>query len=568
MNKVGFNDKKAIFVDYFDTLVFRRVNSYDVGLRWAYVLKNKYPELERFSVQEIMDYRKSVTYKLKDEYEEIPYNILLEDIYKHYHINDDLDSFINNSFEIELSIENGVQYLNKKLYKFLLKEKKKGKKIYLISDFYLSKEAYKCFFRHLKIDDLFDDIFISVDVNKTKRRQDNGLLYQYALKKLKLNPSEVVMIGDNKYSDYEVPIKLGIEAIFYKRVIKTKKRDYLSYSNKIIKYKDKEWKKSLYLEYSYFFFVFIDRLYNKAISDGVKKLVFLSREGLALKKMFDIYQNILVSKDNSIETYYIYNSRKLNAMVKEEIKEKGYSYYLDYLKDFYDNGYLNMVDAGWNNSAQESIGKYANVKTRGYYIGTFSKKKLNYECDRLGLIYDIKEDGSVSDYYWSLRTNFTLIEQLLAANHGSVINYDNKKFSFEWPTKEEEYYNKYICNLQKDILSFFAQLCVWNNDKIRNISNKELARRNVRTGLFASNERINFLIDSDNSYYDNFSNNTFNGKFLGNKASFKDKIFHLEKRLSIYVKKQRRMKQTKLNKVKYFIFSIGLYSYLRLFKKI
>lgn len=568
MNKKTFKNKKAIFVDYFDTLVFRKIKTYDVYYRWAYILKNKYKELEDVLVEDIVDSRIKTTYDLKDKYEEIPYDILMGSIREKYNINEDLEIFVSESFNNEVAIENGVQYLNKKLYRILKKEKQKGKKIYLVSDFYLNKDAYNIFLKRLGIEDLFENVFISVDYDKTKRRKEIGTLYQEVLKQTNLKKEEVVMIGDNIHSDYNVARNAGIDAIHYKKIIKSRKRTYLTFPNKFLKNKSKEWEKGLYLEYSYYFYIFIHRLYNKVHNDGVKKLAFLSREGLALKKMFDIYQSMKVSKANRINTFYVYNSRKLNKQISDEIEENGNSDYVEYLKQYYDDGYLNIVDSGWNNSAQESIGKYSKVKTRGYYIGTFSKKEVDYECNREGLIYDIKEDGTTSDYYWSLRTNFTLIEQLLAANHGSVDSYNDKKFSFTWVDKEKDFYEKYIESIQRNLLLEFEQICAWSDNKIDNISNKLLARRTLKSGLFANKERVSFLIECDNAYYDNYSNNEYKGTFPKRKIKIKEKIFHPEKRLSILVKKQRRINNEKIKKRFYFIWAGFLYLYLRILRKI
>ncbi len=281
-----------------------------------------------------------------------------------------------------------------------------------------------------------------------------------------------------------------------------------------------------------------------------------------LKKFFDIYQNFKIPNSKKIESFYVYNSRKLNKQKKENVN------YKEYLKSFSDGEYLNIVDSGWNNSSQEYISEYLKINTRGYYIGTFSKNKLNYKCDRNGLIYDIDEEGKVSDFYWSLRINFTLIEQLLAANHGSVDSYDDKIFKFTWVEQEKEYYEKYIKNIQEEMIENFKQICIWSNDSIDNINNKKLARRMVKSGLFANESRIKFLKDSDEAYYDNFSNNEYKGKLKIGKRTLIDKVFFPEKRLSVLVKKQRRLKNNWIIKKLYYVWAIFLYIKLIILKKI
>lgn len=85
------------------------------------------------------------------------------------------------------------------------------RKIYL-SDFYMPKPLLDRLLRHHHLIDFFDDGLVSCDVGLTKR---SGRLFEFLYAKEQGSPQRHVHIGDNEYSDYEVPIRLGANAIWY-----------------------------------------------------------------------------------------------------------------------------------------------------------------------------------------------------------------------------------------------------------------------------------------------------------------------------------------------------------------
>ena len=221
------------------------------------------------------------------------------------------------------------------------------------------------------------------------------------------------------------------------------------------------------------------------------------------------------------------------------------AHFVDYMKEFIDGDHINVVDCGWNNSSQQNIQNIMKIKTRGYYIGTFSKENLGFPCKREGLIYDIESNGDISDYYWLLRTNFTLIEQLCGAPEGSVCDIKNKKPIQHWQQQEKYIYKKWIAGLQENIADEFLQLCAWLKNNENAIDYELLAKINVKSGLFADERRLQFLNELSENYFDNFSfgkNTTGNISFRKAKPSLRDRLIYPEKRLSILVKKQRGIK--------------------------
>lgn len=89
-----------------------------------------------------------------------------------------------------------------------------NKKVICISDMYLPIKTIKSMLN--KNDYKIDTIYLSAEIGQTKFCGD---LYQYAIKDLKVEPSAIVHIGDNYYSDYENAIKNGINGQFLPKAV-------------------------------------------------------------------------------------------------------------------------------------------------------------------------------------------------------------------------------------------------------------------------------------------------------------------------------------------------------------
>jgi putative hydrolase of the HAD superfamily len=92
--------------------------------------------------------------------------------------------------------------------KTLLKELKKRFKLFIASEGIKKKQWEKIL--RLKIEKYFDDVFIT---NKKSIR-----FYKRIIKKIKLNPKNIIMIGDNAKKDLFYPKRLGIKVIKFKGV--------------------------------------------------------------------------------------------------------------------------------------------------------------------------------------------------------------------------------------------------------------------------------------------------------------------------------------------------------------
>lgn len=85
-----------------------------------------------------------------------------------------------------------------------------GKRVYLISDMYLSKDVVERILKKCGIN-VYNELFLSSDRQKSK---SDGTLYRDFLKE-GIKPSQVIHIGDTFGADYIQPKKLGKERVIH-----------------------------------------------------------------------------------------------------------------------------------------------------------------------------------------------------------------------------------------------------------------------------------------------------------------------------------------------------------------
>lgn len=578
---IGLRYKKAVFVDFFDTVVFRYVHSSQVIPQWAAAMIRKFPELGSLGERWLLRERNGVYQMLSSRFEEVPYDVAMRGLYEKlpsdFQRKYAADCFVQMSLDMEISVELGCQFANRRMCRFLRTQKALGKMLVCVSDFYLPGEVYRLFLKNLGLDGLFDHIFVSEDCNRTKRK---GSLYPYALAQLNLRASDVFMIGDSHVSDQRNAKKYGITAhrylpFLHKVLMRIRKHGRTDYKKRILTRILCECRRrTLFSEYAAPFYCFTDRLYGELKTKHADEVAFLSREGLYLKKLFDVYQRLRVPQNGTIEGLYMKNSRKVNwdalrAFLNGETDADKIRIFQKYVKSFASGHRLFLVDVGWNNSAQEIIGKLCGLETYGFYIGTFQKDRLDYQCERKGLLYDINESGQYSDFYWIYRANCTLYEQLLAAPHGSVVGYAEKPDGTiepeeEWEPRERFVYTRYLEPMQEVILLKFRGLCAWMDGEI---PEKLLANNMLLSSLFGSKDRLKLLNELDKNYYDNLTcgkeSKVHSYKEL--KFDFEEFVGHPDTYVHYFCKLQRRLIEKPVASLLYWPLAGAFAAHVKLF---
>ena len=421
----------------------------------------------------------------------------------------------------------------------LQQQKILGKKIVLVSDFYLELDFYEMMLKHLGIDNLFDDIFISSMFCKTKR--DGGL---YKVVQQKYPNKKMVMIGDNKEADYNQSVNNGFNGIWYEKG--NKKFKYFIRNIKIDKKCFKEYKRIFNLKtssktvsnYAFSLYEFCERLYKKCVKEDIQRLNFLSREGQFLKILFDDYQ---VDKFKKVETNYLcvsryssflpslhnmpFNKKTLNNLFKnyndmtlrdfcknlqltdEEINSLQRPDIDEIVHNFSesnlfeelqtDDSFMNMIQKKINKSYDDFVtyfNKVTNNDEKIYLVDVGWKGTMQ---DNLSQIFKEKEFVGLYlglDYLntldtrnkkqgilWDINRNSYYInhinfEYTLKADHGKVETYENGQPIFK-KDGDVEIYNKYVKSIQQDLLYKFRLIKqARNNDLIHRHKNNILMK--------------------------------------------------------------------------------------------
>lgn len=276
--------KDILFVDFFDTVMFRDIHSFQLLPQWERLIKNKYGILEGINLQKIRS-RASESGGAK------PYRDIIYEIYSVLrqmgYCGCGEDEFYEVSYLADVSLELATQYPNWKMARYLRRQKKRGKKIYLISDYYLPTEVYAIFLERWKIADLFEKIYCSSDMGMTKWQGD---LYESVLNDLDIDAERVCMIGDNWRSDVKNAREHRIKGYWYFpffHKIKTNLSKRLDQDAYIFRKRcmqrvfKRACKHTLFNEYGAMFSFVSDKLYQTFRQDGVRRAHFLSRGGVS-----------------------------------------------------------------------------------------------------------------------------------------------------------------------------------------------------------------------------------------------------------------------------------------------
>ena len=295
--------------DIFDTLITRKLrNPHDV-----------FSYMETVDSLDIINFKKKrvqaeLNARRRNKYEEIT----LDEIYEELKLENTIsDNYINELKNKEIEAELVLSIPIKKNIDYLNSLVNDGEKVILISDMYLSKQDICELLLKHNIPTEKIEIFISSEYRLTKH---SGKLFKHILKELQIHSGEMQHIGDNKVSDVLIPKLLGIRTKLY-------------WQSKINHYEELVFEKNPVLAN----YMRISRLMNEefsnnsemwstatnvvapitvgymkwikqfAIMNNINKLLFVSRDGQLMYKVWDI----LYSDIKEIEYSYIYGSRKV-----------------------------------------------------------------------------------------------------------------------------------------------------------------------------------------------------------------------------------------------------------------
>lgn len=303
-NIIETSAKEVISFDFFDTLFERPfANPSDL-----FLYMEEHYHCNDFAIARIEAERKARQHIAGDR------EVTLDEIYQ------SLDQKYFFLKEIELNLE--LKFIRPVQEKIELLDLaiKKNKRVIIISDMYLPIDFFHAVLSRYSIP--VHKVFLSCDYKKNKR---NGALFREVLRQLNVDSTQIIHIGDNYESDFRIPKLLGIQALRLPSTMDMFKKEKFS----VWLYANYELNRSLFssvllylvanflrtgkrsaLELLGFslagplILAYLTHIEKFSKEMGYDHLIFVSRDGYLLKKIYSLLWN-------NIPSTYVYSSRRI-----------------------------------------------------------------------------------------------------------------------------------------------------------------------------------------------------------------------------------------------------------------
>ncbi len=316
---------RHVVFDIFDTLIHRRVHPEDVKKLTAKRLLEVFPFANSLSWRTLYGYRQEIERELCFEnqakgldlefsfpsFTQRYFNCLVEKGCLDAGVSEEQFRLLMQ--DIELSVEHSVQYADPYVKEAIQQLHERGMAVSFLSDFYLPSTMLSTILSWHGVDGCYQNVVASSDFLETKR---SGKLYKRFLEKMNLSPAAMLMVGDNKEVDGVMALQNGFEVICIDRVEQYKCYKELAHIFACEKTIMKELnalfpKNKIFPELSLSLFNFIRKLHGQLVTDGVRDVFFLSREGQPLQRLFASYQqSIQAKKSVYVRSHYFFASRR------------------------------------------------------------------------------------------------------------------------------------------------------------------------------------------------------------------------------------------------------------------
>ncbi|MGS2720417.1 HAD family hydrolase [Paraglaciecola aestuariivivens] len=194
---------KVVSFDVFDTLVFRKVSRPNQVFSLAYQHFNQNMQLA-ICAEEYRELRVNAEKRVKRNVAHG--EVSLGDIYASLPFSTQIKSELKQA---ELEVEQQVSFVFQPMYEFVVGLRKLGIDVFFISDMYLSREQIrKCFFADYP---LLESIPLHVS-SEYKLNKASGQIFNFLAEKYSINKSNWMHLGDNKISDFEMPLLQKLDA--------------------------------------------------------------------------------------------------------------------------------------------------------------------------------------------------------------------------------------------------------------------------------------------------------------------------------------------------------------------
>ena len=353
--------------------------------------------------------------------------------------------------------------------------KKQGKKMYALSDMYLTGNTISELLHNAGYD---IPVIVSCEYGCDKT---SGKLFQMYLSQYSLSSSKVVHIGDSKTSDFD-----GAEKAQIKCILIDKHSNHLSYT----RYTKNNYELAAFVNHGLceeqepvegigyeiigpIILAFCQWVHEKFEEQRYERLFFLARD---MRFVYEVYRSLYPDDD----VRYLCVSRKSLQFARNNPDA-----FCDYLKNEKCFGNVSIVDTGWIGNAQIEIEKFAKLidpssDIGGLYLGS----KLAYRNKpRSKRSYVFLYSSWGEQFKCQIFPPF--METLIGCNEKQVIRYENGMPVFD-RDKDRDFTN----NLKNGAKQFIAD---WTSVKGNKRLDKSVRRPFERLFYNPKREHIDLI---------------------------------------------------------------------------
>jgi FMN phosphatase YigB (HAD superfamily) len=482
--------REYVFFDVFDTIVHRKIHPEDIKkvacdrlashFRSCHLQAESVYEMRAGIERELCFRNRDNGLDLEFRFEEMAAS--LYKMLKHKAgIETGEQDFIALCRQFELTAELTNQFADESIIKCIKELHEQGRKVYCCSDIYLDADFVRMLLAHHGLTKEIKGIFVSSAYCITKR---TGKLYDIIIREF--HPDTCMMIGDNYESDSVRAGERGIPSVHLDRTWVHSM--YAEYQQRFTRDSFAKRLEQLFRtyghvhfrEFSLTSFYFIQQLHEELTKKGYKEVYFLAREGLLLKEMFDLYQELCApGAEAAIKSHYLKVSRR--------------STFLPSLKKLEKEVFFNLFR------------QYRSISAENFLCSLgFSDEEIN----RLVTTLNIDKTRRESDF----PTSEAFIRLLISDDFYNI--YERKR------TEQKDAFKKYFNSFSNLDKSRAALVDVgWKGtiqDNIYHILDEKTAVEGFYIGLVVKPDNSNtrntktgllFSMEKRDSYYDVFDEN-------------------------------------------------------------
>lgn len=202
--------KNVYSFDIFDTVLVR-IWAKPHHLFWKLGQELKKDNLLEISLESWYDLRRHIEHQVRDRSHEE--EITLREIYENLASSLNWsNSEMQSAIALEIELEKQSLFVVPEVQRQIEKYRQEDHEIIYISDMYLSESTIRELLEKYQCWEKQDSLYVSSTCKLTKA---SGYLFSYCLQQESLQNRQLVHQGDNFYSDFQVPKKLGIQANFF-----------------------------------------------------------------------------------------------------------------------------------------------------------------------------------------------------------------------------------------------------------------------------------------------------------------------------------------------------------------